>query len=109
MLKFFRKYNKRILAIVTVLLMIAFLGGTAMSSLLAPSVGGMVIAAAYGEPVTQGDFQQVDYQTRILDELGSRYTLGYVSTNPAADGKFREVEVKLTRSDLRGAKVRTLT
>ena len=48
-----------------------------------------------------------EHYARILDELGSRYTLGYVSTNPAADGKFREVEVKLTRSDLRGAKVRT--
>ena len=46
---------------------------------------------------------------RILDELASRYTLGYVSTNTAHDGKFRKVEVKLTRSGLRGAKVRTRT
>ena len=46
---------------------------------------------------------------RILDELGSRYTIGYVSTNTQADGKFREVEVKLTRPEARGAKVRTRT
>jgi Ca-activated chloride channel family protein len=46
---------------------------------------------------------------RILDELGSRYTIGYVSTNRVADGKFRKVEVKLTKPDLRGAKVRTRT
>ena len=32
---------------------------------------------------------------KILDELGSRYTLGYVSTNAKRDGKFRKVEVKL--------------
>ncbi len=25
---------------------------------------------------------------RILDELGSRYTLGYVPANPATDGSF---------------------
>jgi Ca-activated chloride channel family protein len=50
-----------------------------------------------------------EHYARILDELGSRYTLGYVSTNPARDRKFRKVEVKLTRSELRGAKVRTRT
>lgn len=46
---------------------------------------------------------------RILDELASRYTLGYVSSNTAADGKFRKVEVKLSRPDVRGAKLRTRT
>ena len=44
---------------------------------------------------------------RILDELVSRYTIGYVSSNPKTDGRFRRVEVKLTKPDLRGAKVRT--
>lgn len=44
---------------------------------------------------------------RILDELVSRYTIGYVSSNPRADGRFRRVEVKLTKPDLKGAKVRT--
>ena len=44
---------------------------------------------------------------RILDELGSRYTLGYVSTNPRIDGKFRKVQVRLTSPEHRAAKVRT--
>jgi Ca-activated chloride channel family protein len=44
---------------------------------------------------------------RILDELVSRYTIGYVSSNPRTDGRFRRVEVKLTKPDLKGAKVRT--
>lgn len=44
---------------------------------------------------------------RILDELVSRYTLGYVSSAPRADGRFRRVDVKVTKPDLRGAKVRT--
>ena len=44
---------------------------------------------------------------RILDELISRYTIGYVSSNPRTDGKFRRVDVKLTKADLRGAKIRT--
>jgi VWFA-related protein len=44
---------------------------------------------------------------KILDELMSRYTIGYVPSNRTPDGKFREVEVRLVRPDLRSAKVRT--
>ena len=43
---------------------------------------------------------------RILDELGSRYTLGYVPTNAKRDGRYRKVEVRLTSPDQRAAKVR---
>lgn len=43
---------------------------------------------------------------KILDELSSRYTLGYLPTNPAEDGKWRKIEVKVTRSDAKKAKVR---
>ena len=46
---------------------------------------------------------------RILDEIGSRYTIGYVSTNPKAEGKFRKVQVKLTAPEHKSAKVRTRT
>jgi Ca-activated chloride channel family protein len=46
---------------------------------------------------------------RILDELASRYTIGYVSTNTRADGKFRKVQVKVARPDLRSIRVRTRT
>jgi len=44
---------------------------------------------------------------RIVGEVDSRYLLGYVSTNARTDGTWRPVEVRLTRSDLRGAKIRT--
>jgi Ca-activated chloride channel family protein len=44
---------------------------------------------------------------KILDELGSRYTLGYISTNPKEDGAWRKVEVKVTRPDALKARVRT--
>jgi Ca-activated chloride channel homolog len=35
--------------------------------------------------------------TRISDEIHSQYTLGYVSSNTAKDGKWRKVEVKVKR------------
>ena len=43
---------------------------------------------------------------RILDELGSRYTIGYESTNARADGKFRKVQVKLSNPDTKNARIR---
>jgi Ca-activated chloride channel family protein len=47
------------------------------------------------------------FYARILEEIASRYTLGYVSDNPARDGKFRKVEVKVTVPGVSGLKVRT--
>ncbi|HKW03409.1 MAG TPA: VWA domain-containing protein [Vicinamibacterales bacterium] len=47
-----------------------------------------------------------DAYARIIDELASRYTIGYVPSDPKSDGKFHKVEVKLAMA-LKGAKVRT--
>jgi VWFA-related protein len=38
---------------------------------------------------------------KVLAEIQAQYQLGYVSTNTAADGRWRKVDVRLTRSDLR--------
>ena len=38
---------------------------------------------------------------KILDELAAQYVLGYVSSNPAQDGKFRKLKVELKRSGLK--------
>ena len=40
------------------------------------------------------------YQS-ILDELGTQYVLGYVSDNPARDGKFRKINVITSRTGLK--------
>jgi len=56
-------------------------------------------------PQTPGEIAK--FYTTILDELGARYTLGYVPVDVKGDGRFHKIEVKLTRSDLKGAKVRT--
>jgi Ca-activated chloride channel family protein len=44
---------------------------------------------------------------RILDELGSRYTLGYIPTNQKTDGRYRKIDVRLSSPEQRSAKVRT--
>jgi Ca-activated chloride channel family protein len=37
---------------------------------------------------------------RIGAELRAQYALGYVSSNPAADGKFRRISIQTTRGDV---------
>jgi Ca-activated chloride channel family protein len=46
---------------------------------------------------------------KIQQELASRYSLGYLSTDPRTDGAWRGVEIKLVRPDLKGVKLRTRT
>lgn len=43
----------------------------------------------------------------VLAELRAQYTLGYLSANERTDGRWRAVELKLTRADLKGARVRS--
>lgn len=44
---------------------------------------------------------------RIRDEISSRYTLGYVSSNPKSDGKWRKLDVRAISPAAKGAKVRS--
>jgi Ca-activated chloride channel family protein len=44
---------------------------------------------------------------RIVAEIDSRYLLGYISTDKRTNGAWRSVDVRLTRPDLRQAKIRT--
>jgi len=67
---------------------------------IASQTGG---AAFY--PNRKEDLDQA--YARILDELNSRYTLGYVSTNAVKDGTFRKVQVSVTAPGVSGVKVRT--
>jgi VWFA-related protein len=44
---------------------------------------------------------------RIERELGTRYSLGYTSTDVRANGAWRDVDIRLKRTDLKGVKLRT--
>src|SRR5262245_5803514 len=43
---------------------------------------------------------------KVLAQIRAQYTLGYVSTNTKTDGAWRKVEIKVTRKDDRGPRVR---
>lgn len=44
---------------------------------------------------------------KIEREIGMRYSLGYTSTDVRENGAWREVEIRLKRTDLKGARLRT--
>lgn len=44
---------------------------------------------------------------KIQREIAARYSLGYTSTDARTDGAWRSVEIRLKRTDLKGAKLRT--
>jgi len=43
----------------------------------------------------------------IRGEITSRYNIGYTSTDERTDGAWRDVKIRLKRSDLKGVKLRT--
>jgi len=44
---------------------------------------------------------------KIRHEIAARYSIGYTSTDARTDGAWRDVEIRLTRPDLKGARLRT--
>ncbi len=44
---------------------------------------------------------------KILRDISSRYSFGYVSSDTRTDGKWRDVKIRVLRADLKDAKVRT--
>ena len=46
-----------------------------------------------------------DAFARVQSDLSAYYLLGYQSTNPARDGRFRRIQVRLNRPDVKGARL----
>jgi hypothetical protein len=69
MMKFFRKYNKQLLAVFMVALMVVFIGGSALQSLMTPEQNYAVANSNYG-PITLRDQQEAAEATMLLERLG---------------------------------------
>jgi len=48
-----------------------------------------------------------DAYDRILAQIRAQYSLGYLSTNTAQDGRWRKVEIRVRRPDLKDARIRS--
>lgn len=66
-----------------------------------------IAEATGGQAFFPGSLKELDgVYAKIVEEVAARYTLGYQSGGPP-DGAWRDVEIRLTRPGLKGAKVRT--
>jgi Ca-activated chloride channel family protein len=59
----------------------------------AGKTGGRYIATPGGQALR-------DAFSSIIEELGNQYTLAYQSSNRARDGRWREINIKLTRAEM---------
>jgi Ca-activated chloride channel family protein len=61
-----------------------------------------------GEAFFPSDMKQIEQAyDRILAQIRAQYTIGYVSTNTAADGSWRKVEIKIRRANAKDLRVQT--
>jgi Ca-activated chloride channel family protein len=65
-------------------------------------------AATGGQAFFPGRLKDVDKMyEKILRDISSRYSMGYVSTDTRMDGKWRDVRIRVIRPDLKDARIRT--
>lgn len=70
MMKFFRKHNKKLLAVFMALLMIVFIGGSALEGMITPRMSSPVGTSKYGR-ISSTDIQKVkESVTNILEFTG---------------------------------------
>ena len=69
MMKFFRKYNKALLAVFMAMLMIVFIGGSALESMLQPSMNRVVARSRLGN-IMDADQNHANAVTKLLEITG---------------------------------------
>jgi Ca-activated chloride channel family protein len=65
---------------------------------LADATGGQAFFPATMNDVTAA-------YDKIVAQIRAQYSIGFASSNPAQDGKWRKVEIKLARAELKNARI----
>jgi len=68
MMKFFRKHNKKLMAVLMALLMVVFIGGSALQGMLTPSRNAVVAKSRFGE-ITEQDQLEITRLTRLMGSM----------------------------------------
>jgi hypothetical protein len=83
LVKWIRKNERKLMSWVVILIMVAFVGGSALQQILRQMGGGKQVVAYYGEPksfmfwnltpkIRAEDFNIAQQELKILTQLGSR-------------------------------------
>lgn len=70
MMKFFRKHNKKLLAVFMALLVIVWVGGSALEEMLAGNRDSILIATSKLGDIGEGDRVRASAEVRILESMG---------------------------------------
>ncbi|MHC4236270.1 MAG: hypothetical protein ACYSUQ_14225, partial [Planctomycetota bacterium] len=97
MQKFFRKHMKKILAISMAFLLVAWLGGSALETLMTPDPRDTIVATSRYGDISSADRMQAEAVTDILSRMGFRWNLPVVYLGPQADRLTQFDWVLLTR------------
>ena len=76
MMKFFRKYNKQMLAVFMSLLLMVWLGGSALESMFQPALDNEEVATLGGRPLRQSDFSRFEAEARLMSAIGLTDRMG---------------------------------
>ena len=85
MMKFFRKHNRKLLAIATAFLMVAFVGGTAFTQLVSRQFGANVLGTTTHGVVRQEDLTRAQSETNILAGTGINWSLPWSAAREPLD------------------------
>lgn len=67
-----------------------------------------IAAESGGEAFFPLSMKQIDAAyDRIVSQIRAQYSLGYVSTSPSRDGRWRKVEIRVRRPDLKELRIQT--
>ncbi len=81
MMKFFRKYNKQLLAFFMAALMIVFIGGSALEGMLRPDPNPQIATSNLG-PIMLKDQHRASEETRLLESVGRTWNRPLFSDAP---------------------------
>jgi hypothetical protein len=90
MMKFFRKYNKHLLAVFMALLLIIWLAGDAIDWMVRPDYGSTVFAqSALGE-ITAADVEQAKAEEELQRLMGLSWRMSFSNPSAPADEQLQE-------------------
>jgi hypothetical protein len=70
MMKFFRKYNKQFLAVITAFVLVIWLAGDPLQDALMPNPGTDVLGSDLSGPITRNESDVAEFNTRLQNLFG---------------------------------------
>ncbi|NOT02113.1 MAG: hypothetical protein HOP29_15985 [Phycisphaerales bacterium] len=98
MMKFFRKYNRQLLAVFMALLLLVWLGGSALTTMLSAKPQEFVRATSKAGDIKQIDFDIAEFETERLRDVGLNWQHPWMGDPPAVHEPLELIDwILLTR------------